>query len=162
MSRKNNKQTQRNYYKFTLESESARRASSPPQRRALCLFVLLCDFYRVLLTVPGEKANALKREKKASKQASKLASGGTVKKPVHKGFRLKKGVRVKVLHVQEDAPGCFGKTLQRVHRSTLKHCCLQGIKVTDAESKQKVRDLLAAEQAMKSMDVDEWEEAPGR
>ena len=37
---------------------------------------------------------------------------------------------------------------------------LQGIKITDADSKKKARQLLAAEQAMQSMDVDEWEEAP--
>ena len=35
---------------------------------------------------------------------------------------------------------------------------LQGIKITDAESKKKARELLAAEQAIRSMDIDEWEE----
>ena len=44
----------------------------------------------------GEKANALKRDNKAKKQALKLAAGAKVKKVVHKGIRIKKGVRVKV------------------------------------------------------------------
>lgn len=36
---------------------------------------------------------------------------------------------------------------------------LQGIKVVDAESKQKARQLLA-EQGLSSMDLDDWEEVP--
>ena len=46
----------------------------------------------------------------------------------------------------------------------LMKCGLQGIKVTDAASKKKVRDTLEAEAALRKMDVEsnlDWEEAEG-
>lgn len=79
-------------------------------------------------TLERERVNQLKKDKKAKKTNDKLAAGGKVKKTAHKGIRLRKGVRVR------------------------------GIRITDAESKQEARKLLAAEQAMQGMEVDEWEE----
>jgi len=83
------------------------------------------------LTRPGsavEKELTLqkqkKSEKKAAKQAAKLGAAPAATKAKRKGFRIKKGVRIK------------------------------GIKVTDAASKKKVKQILAAEQALREMDVD--------
>ena len=79
----------------------------------------------------GEKEVALQKAKKAEKKAEKQPDKHAAKlgvapavKTKRKGIRVKKGVRVK------------------------------GIKVTDAASKRKVRRLLAAQQALREMQVE--------
>ncbi|KAK9828824.1 hypothetical protein WJX72_002274 [[Myrmecia] bisecta] len=80
-----------------------------------------------------EKAAAIEKQRKQEKKArqqkadSKLAASGNIKKgskAQRRGFRIKKGVTIK------------------------------GIKITDAASKKKALQVLAAEQAMREMDVE--------
>ena len=87
MSRKNNLNTRKNAHKFALESTSG-----------FCTLTetrLAVDGELTSRSLAGERANALKKEKKAAKTAERLAAAAPVKKAKSKGIRIRKGVRVK-------------------------------------------------------------------
>jgi len=129
MSKKNKKSTKRNRH-----ANDLRRATHSPLSTNRLRFTVAYTHEAASgrgLTRSGsavEKEQTLqkqkKSEKKAAKQAAKLGAAPAATKPKRKGFRIKKGVRVK------------------------------GIKVTDAASKKKIKKILAAEQALREMDVD--------
>ncbi|KAL6770058.1 hypothetical protein ACKKBG_A33435 [Auxenochlorella protothecoides x Auxenochlorella symbiontica] len=77
-----------------------------------------------------EKAEREKREKKKEKVVTKAQKAPVEGKAIAKKSKFK-GVRIK------------------------RNRTIRGIKIKDAESRQKVREVLAAEQAMKEMAVDE-------
>ncbi|KAL4444659.1 hypothetical protein ABPG77_002476 [Micractinium sp. CCAP 211/92] len=86
-----------------------------------------------------EKEEAEKRKAKQEHKATRLAAAERVgvQAPKRLKKKAKKGVRIK------------------------KHVVVRGVKVTDAESKRKIKEMLAAEEAMRAMMMDaEGGEAP--
>lgn len=129
MSKKNKKSTKRNRHANDLRRATHSPLSKYPPALHCCLHSRGSQRPRSdALWSAVEKEQTLqkqkKSEKKAAKQAAKLGAAPAATKPKRKGFRIKKGVRVK------------------------------GIKVTDAASKKKIKKILAAEQALREMDVD--------
>lgn len=79
-----------------------------------------------------EKEEAEKRKAKQEHKAARLAAADRmgVQAPKRLKKKAKKGVRIK------------------------KHVVVRGVKVTDAESKRKIKEMLAAEEAMRDMMMD--------
>ena len=116
----------------------------------------------------GEKLATVKKQLKVhKKKAEPTAStpGPSKAKNKRKGVRLRKGVSIKV-------PFASTSCLLAAQLPNIDACwvvvpdlhamMLQGIKIVDAASKRKVKQLLGAEAEMRTMEVESnagWEEA---